>query len=114
MAEYTPEKNELLVAEASAFAGSSHLGKSQWRELDKAIGLIRRMADALAAHDAEVRASVVPEEPDWEYRINDGKLIAYSRSKSRADRALAKGARVWRRTPERRASAWLPVEQEKE
>lgn len=56
MSEYTPTKNEPLVAEARAFAGSLHLGKSQWRELDKAIGLIRRMADTLAAHDAEVRA----------------------------------------------------------
>ena len=41
-----------LIAAARTFAQGSPLGKNTWRELDKAIGLIRKMADALEAAEA--------------------------------------------------------------
>jgi hypothetical protein len=41
--------NEKLIEEARTFASSAPLGKTVWRELDKAILLIRRMSDALEA-----------------------------------------------------------------
>lgn len=52
----------------------------------------------------------VQPEPEWEYRIDDGKTFSYTRTRSRVDRALQAGHRVLRRVPERRASAWEPVE----
>ena len=45
----TRTDNEKLVEEARTFASSAPLGKTVWRELDKAILLIRRMSDALEA-----------------------------------------------------------------
>lgn len=43
------ETNEELIKEARAFASASPLGKPLARELDKAIGTIQRLADALEA-----------------------------------------------------------------
>lgn len=67
----------------------------------------------LAAHDAEVRASVLAEqgEPEWEYRMDYGDKVTYSQTRSRAVRALQAGRRVWKRIPERKAGPWLPVEE---
>ena len=53
-----------LIEEARAFASSSTLGKSQWRELDKAIGMIRRLADAL--EEAERDLALVDDALDRE------------------------------------------------
>lgn len=52
------ETNEELIKEARAFASASPLGKPLARELDKAIGTIRRLADALEAATTET---------EWEY-----------------------------------------------
>ena len=54
-----------LIAAARTFAQGSPLGKNTWRELDKAIGLIRKMADALeaarlSADEAFVRGGAAP------------------------------------------------------
>lgn len=70
----------------------------------------RRVFDRwLAAHDAEVRASVVTEEPEWEYRISDGEFIHYTSSQSRVTRALQRGIDVRRRIPKRDATGWEAV-----
>lgn len=123
MSEYTPTTAE--IREYVETGGEPR----PWVELDAAEEA-REAARAaafdrwLTAHDAEMReharhefcdprlGCVVADEPEWEYRIETGDIISYSHSKSRADRALVQGSRVWRRTPERRASSWVPVKQE--
>ena len=72
----------------------------------------------LAAHDAEVQAQVVAEEPEerWQYGAQnpddaDGKIIAWSRgfTKRLVER---QGHRLFRRTPGVPAGPWVPVKQE--
>lgn len=56
-----------LVEEARKFASSAPYGKSVWREFDKSILLIRKLADALEASEsrldgvAGVAASSIPD-----------------------------------------------------
>lgn len=50
-------------------------------------------------------------EPEYEYRIDDGKTLSYTRTRSRVARALRAGGRAWRRLSARRASAWEFVDE---
>lgn len=91
--------------------------RQQTYEHDWTIETARSVFDrALAAHDAEVRASVAPEEPDWEYgtrcpirECTEPHLIGPG------DEPPLPEESVWRRTRHREipAGPWMPVEQEK-
>lgn len=106
------ETNEELIRAARAFASGSPLGKPVARELDKAIGTIRRLADALEA------ATTV--ETGWEYGTahrEDPKVGAVEWSRARAEERV----REWNETTQsvtglvvrrRKAGPWLPVEGE--
>ena len=74
----------------------------------------------LAAHDAEVRAQVVAEEPEWEYGISSGhgsenyvgtreSVDARVRSFEKAGAPLRDGEQIVRR---RKVGLWVPVKQE--
>ena len=73
----------------------------------------------LAAHDAEVRAGVVAEEPEWEYGWHTGSTVSLIGRRDQVEEWLAVrgwklgegdwGSRVMRR---RVAGTWLPAEQE--
>ena len=72
----------------------------------------------LAAHDAEVQAQVVAEEPEerWQYGAQnpddaDGKIIAWSRGFTKR-LVEQQGHRLFRRTPGVPAGPWVPVKQE--
>lgn len=74
---------------------------------------------ALAAHDAEVRAGVVAEEPEWEYGWHTGSTVSLIGRRDQVEEWLAVrgwklgegdwGSRVMRR---RVAGSWMPAEQE--
>ena len=87
MSDYTPTTEEVREAYSWALP-SSEYGK----------GLFDRW---LAAHDAEVRASVVSEEPEWEYGVvrHDGVMV------NNGDYQVQQTHR------RRKAGPWLPVEQ---
>ncbi|QMU97828.1 hypothetical protein FVO59_11885 [Microbacterium esteraromaticum] len=129
MTEYTPTTENVRSVHA-------HGGAGQVTERRRA------MFDRwLAAHDAEVRAGVVPEEPEWEYMTPRGfgyteiKVANYAgqpeRTFSIQQSSLATECQVWIGLDDDRAhmsveqatrvrdalnaflaSAWLPVEQE--
>ncbi|WP_312672852.1 hypothetical protein [Microbacterium sp.] len=66
----------------------------------------------LAAHDADVRAGVVAEEPEWEYGIRDtagDEMIAGPQSTTEGLVPLFAGEVLERR---RKAGPWVPVKQE--
>lgn len=100
MNDYTPTTEEIRVI----YIGTREEFVKPWQS--------NRPAEFdrwLAAHDAEVRASVVAEEPEWEYRISDGEFIHYTSSQSRVTRALQRGLDVRRRIPKRDATGWEAV-----
>ncbi|WP_303708433.1 MULTISPECIES: hypothetical protein [Microbacterium] len=66
----------------------------------------------LAAHDADVRAGVVAEEPEWEYGIRDtagDEMITGPQSTTEGLVPLFAGEVLERR---RKAGPWVPVKQE--
>lgn len=71
-----------LIAEAREHANAPMLGKSQWRELDKAIGLLRRLADALEAAVKEMHARELhhfeEEQKSARYRAAIEKAISWN------------------------------------
>lgn len=90
MAEYTPSTEEVREQFWVA-SGTRRRDPESWAEFDR----------WLAAHDAEVRASVVSEEPEWEYGVvrHDGVMVN-------------NGDYMTQQTHRRRkAGPWLPVEQ---
>lgn len=102
------ETNEELIKEARAFASGSPLGKPVARELDKAIGTIRRLADALEAATTE-----------WEYGHEGDTLIGVHANASleQAIEDAARLTRYWephgkrfRAVRRRKAGPWLPAE----
>ena len=102
MSEYTPTTEEVRTA--------AHNGAF--------FPLFRDPADFdrwLVAHDAEVRASVIPEEPDGEveYRVFDreGELWAATNSLDEARHYLMQEPSGYARIER---AVWLPVEQEEE
>lgn len=103
MSEYTPSTGE--VRRRYAYARSAgNKNQSAVAEFDR----------WLAAHDAEVRAGVVAEEPEWEYGIRTlrygGKYGFYvARDEQDAKRQLEGTSRseIVRR---RKAGPWVPVE----
>lgn len=119
MSEYTPSMEELREAWLSA----------EFEERDSTTSdddLRAEFDRALAAHDAEVRAGVVPEEPEWEYgvrlhRIPPGRgtnLAAYT-PLTTPHRTLESAERMAALNPlyqptfhrRRKAGPWMPVEQ---
>ena len=60
-----------LIAEARAQASEPMIGKSQWRELDKAILMIRRLADAL--EEATLDRDAAEAKADG-YRANNARM----------------------------------------
>lgn len=72
-----------------------------------------------AAHDAEVRAGVVTEEPEWEVEYGvRGDVDSPMSSRDAAEHAIERmakgprGYRIIRSLVERRVSPWVPVKQE--
>ena len=112
MSEYTPTTEEVREA-ISEWAWARRMFRP---ELGQSDGL---EADRwLAAHDAEVQAQVVAEEPEerWQYGAQnpddaDGKIIAWSRGFTKR-LVEQQGHRLFRRTPGVPAGPWVPVKQE--
>ncbi len=118
MSDYTPTMERLradyLRMRAERF-GFTDLYAAEWDR-------------ALAAHDAEVRAGVVTEEPEWEYRVRLHPDIEYKPNENRATytppttphTSLERAQEMaglnprYRATYHRRRKAgpWVPVKQE--
>lgn len=80
--------------------------------------LANRLMPWLAAHDAEVRAGVVAEEPEvrWQYGAQnpddaEGEIIPWSRGFMKR-LVEYQGHRLFRRRPAVPAGPWVPVKQE--
>ncbi|MGO4488172.1 hypothetical protein [Microbacterium sp. 2RAF4] len=108
MSGYTPTTLQVEVAFLAAAGHSTHAG-SRKEAFDR----------WLAAHDAEVRAGVVAEEPEWEYGIhfdtspNGPVLLVASEARAMAEAAMgvmSGGVTAMRRTV--RTGEWVPLKQE--
>lgn len=114
MADYTPTTEEVrdaLIEGAKLDARNSMRSDPRvWHE-----ALEAALDKVLPGFWDAARASVLAEqgEPEWEYRIDRGDFVQYSRSRSVAVRALQVGRDVRKRTPlvHVPAGPWLPVEE---
>lgn len=100
MSEYTPTTAEIRRALLSVASPTTE-------EFDR----------WLAAHDAEVRASVVTEEPEWEYGVkpypgeDDVYPAGETAARLMARRGSEDGYQLMRRTKTISAGPWVLVEQ---
>lgn len=98
MSEYTPSTGEVRRRYAYARAAGSK-NQSSVAEFDR----------WLAAHDAEVRASVVAEGPEWEYG-NEQLMHSHVEVFPASSEAVAKAqAWLWPVRRRRKAGPWVPV-----
>lgn len=111
MSDYTPtteEVREFIEAADRVIAGMV-AGSSAVEAFDR----------WQAAHDAEVRAGVVAEEPEWEYGWHTGSTVSLIGRREQIDEWLMVrgwklgegdwGSRIMQRTA---AGPWVPVKQE--
>ena len=105
MSDYTPTTGEVHRRYAYARSGKpGHKNQSAVAEFDC----------WLAAHDAEVRASVLAEqgEPEWEYGYGANYPVLWTApSQEQAEKWRGPGERTWKRTAAIPAGPWLPVEE---
>ncbi|RUQ07019.1 hypothetical protein D8M34_05990 [Microbacterium sp. HSID17254] len=119
MSEYTPTTEE-VIEHWSATRGSAIDPDAAERKAERE-RMFRRW---LAAHDAEVRAGVVAEEPEWDYGVGwrwNGTVYAFSTgTRDAAEEYIGRHPDdpdfgphfLVRREPERSAGLWVPVKQE--
>lgn len=109
MAEYTPTTEEIW--------GSFRIGAQEQSDLELDEAELRAIFDRwLAAHDAEVRAGVVTEEPEWEYGWRDDRPVRWA-SGTNLPASFPKTVYPYESRPgltrvrRRKAGPWVPVEQ---
>lgn len=92
MNDYTPSVKDIIETWAIATPNRGMSVPDRMRAAERAV----------AAHDAEVRAGVVAEEPEWEYGVvrHDGVMV------NNGDYMIQQTHR------RRKAGAWVPVDQE--
>lgn len=109
MAEYTPNTDEMRENYARSLLWPAQADPARAAYFDR----------WLAAHDAEVRAGAVAEEPEWEVEYGvRGDVDSPMPSREAAEHAIERmakaprGYRLTRSLVERRVSPWVPVKQE--
>lgn len=101
MSEYTPTTDEMRAFYTAERLDGPHLEGFPPPTVDQAEAEFNAW---LSAHDAEVRAGVVAEEPEWEYGVKFDDLPG------RVFDRLPGDPRATHRR--RKAGPWVPVEQE--